>query len=306
MTHRGVGRNVDPALLLFAFTAGAIGFFAPCCIAMLPAYVGYAVRTQDAGTAPARRAELGRTLFLGGLIPIGLGAIPLLMIGLGSILPFPYEWMTLLPDDDLSLGILVLGSLTTATGTILMGRGLAAARGALFGTLATLGFLTVFLVIGLPIAFLARSLAPYLNWLAILVGILLVSMGVFVLAGQSLNVKLPGLRADVTTPRGFYLFGLGYGIASLSCTFPVFLAVVAAGALSGGFLSALAMFATYALGKGTLLIAVTILTIAGGTSAGARIKRLTPIMTRASGVLLIVGGAYISYYFGRFAPGLGA
>ena len=297
---------MEPGLLLFAFSAGAIAFFAPCCIAMLPAYVGYAVRTPDAGATSAPRAELGRNLFLGGLVPVAIGSVPLLMLGLGSILPFPYEWMRVLPDDDPSLGILILGAVVTATGTILMGRGRAAARGALFGLLATLGFLTVFLAIGLPIAFLARSLAPYLNWLAVVVGIALVAMGILVLLGKDLSVKVPGLRADVTTPRGFYLFGLGYGIASLSCTFPVFLAVVAAGALSGGFLSALATFTVYAIGKGVLLVAVTILTIAGGTSAGNRVRRLTPIMTRASGILLIVGGAYIAYYFGRFAPGLGA
>ena len=297
---------MDPGLLVFAFSAGAIAFFAPCCIAMLPAYVGYAVRAPETSTKAAPRAELGRTLFLGGLVPVALGAIPLLMIGLGSILPFPYEWMRLMPDDDLSLGILVVGAAITATGTILMGRGRAATRGALFGLLATLGFLTIFLALGLPIALLARSLAPYLNWLAVFVGVALVGMGVLVLAGKDLSIKIPGLRADVTSPRGFYLFGLGYGIASLSCTFPVFLAVVAAGALSGGFLSALATFTAYAVGKGILLIAVTIITIAGGTSAGNRVRRLTPIMTRASAALLIVGGAYIAYYFGRFAPGLGA
>lgn len=297
---------MEPGLLLFAFSAGAIAFFAPCCIAMLPAYVGYAVRTPDAGATGAPRAEIGRNLFLAGLVPVTLGAIPLLMIGLGSILPLPYEWTALLPDDDLSIGILVVGAAVAATGTILMGRGPAAARGALFGLLATLGFLTIFLGIGLPIAVLARSLAPYLNWLAVIVGIALVGMGILVLIGKDLSIKLPGLRADVTSTRGFYLFGLGYGIASLSCTFPVFLAVVAAGALSGGFFSALAAFTAYAVGKGVLLVAVTILTIAGGTSAGNRVRRFTPVVTRASGVLLLIGGAYIAYYFGRFAPGLGA
>jgi cytochrome c biogenesis protein CcdA len=295
---------VEPALLLFAFSAGAIGFFAPCCIAMLPAYVGYAVRTPDA-PALASRAPWARTLALAGLAPITLGGIPLLTLGIASYVPIPFDWTRLFPDEDVSVLLLVLGLAATTTGVVLAGRGPAALRGALFGTLATLGFLTIFLAIGLPIAFLARGLAPYLNWLAVLVGILLVLLGAFVLAGKALSIKLPGIKADVSTPRGFYVFGLGYGIASLSCTFPVFLAVLFAGTLSGGALATLAMFAAYALGKGALLIGVTILTIAGGATAGNRVRRYAPHMTRAGGAILVLAGLYIAYYFGRFAPGLG-
>ena len=296
---------MEPALLLFAFSAGAIGFFAPCCIAMLPAYVGYAVRSPDDATPPRPPNLLARTLTVGGLLPVAVGGIPLLTLGLASYAPIPHAWSQAMPDPDLSVILLVLGLAATIAGITLMGRGPAAWRGALFGALATLGFLTVFLAIGVPIAFLARELAPYLNWLAVLVGLLLVLLGLFTLAGKAMSLKIPGFKADVTTPKGFYLFGLGYGIASLSCTFPVFLAVVATGALSGGFTAALGAFVAYALGKGALLIGVTILTIAGGTRAGNRVRRLTPVMTRAGGALLILAGAYIAYYFGRFAPGLG-
>ena len=296
---------MELALLVFAFSAGAIGFFAPCCIAMLPAYVGYAVRTPDAPTL-ASRAPWARTLAFGGLAPMVLGGIPLLTLGLASYVPIPFDWTRVFPDEDVSVLLLVLGLAATTTGVVLAGRGRAALRGALFGALATLGFLTIFLAIGVPIAFLARGLAPYLNWLAVVVGVLLVLLGAFVLAGKSLSIKLPGIRADTTTPRGFYVFGLGYGIASLSCTFPVFLAVLFAGTLSGGFFATLATFAAYALGKGALLIGVTILTIAGGATAGNRIRRYAPFMTRAGGVILVLAGLYIAYYFSRFAPGLGS
>lgn len=298
---------MDPGLLLFAFSAGAIGFFAPCCIAMLPAYVGYAVRApKEHAPDSSPTAGLGRGLAVFGLVPAALGGGPLLALGLGSFIPIPEGLRALFPNVDFSLALLVLGLLSIVAGIVLLGRGQAALRGALFGALATLGFLTIFLAIGLPIAFLARGLAPYLNWLAILVGVLLVVLGIFVLAGKNISPRLPGLKADVSSPRGFYLFGLGYGVASLSCTFPVFLAVIAAGALSGGFTSTLATFAAYALGKGTLLVGVTILTVAGGVRAGSRVKRLTPFMARASGLVLILAGGYIAYYFGRFAPGIGA
>ena len=295
---------MDPTLLLFAFSAGAIGFFAPCCVAMLPAYVGYAVRSSQQAPETPLHAQGGRLLFLGGLLPFALGGIPLLLMALASLAPLPYELVAALPNPDLSLALLILGTLASVGGILLLGKARAAARGALFGGLATLGFLTIFLAVGLPIALLARGLAPYLNWLAALVGLSLVVLGLFVLAGKSIAPKLPGLQADVTSPKGFYLFGLGYGVASLSCTFPVFLAVVAGGALSGGFLSALAAFAAYALGKGALLVGVTILTVSGGTTSGARVRRLVPAMARASGILLVLAGAYLAWYYGRFAPGI--
>lgn len=294
---------MDPALLLFAFSAGAVGFFAPCCIAMLPAYVGYAVRGPGAAET-GRSSPWGQRLFVGGMFPTTLGAVPLLALGLGSFVSLPYELTSWLPGVESSLALLVLGLAASVAGVALLGRTKAAARGALFGALATLGFLTVFLAIGLPIAFLARWLAPYLAWLAVVVGVVLVALGVLTLAGKSITVPVPGLRGDVSSPRGFYLFGLGYGVASLSCTFPVFLAVIAAGAVSGGFLSALGMFGAYAMGKATLLVGVTVLTIAGGAQAGARVKRLTHAMKTVSGVILIVAGAYIAYYFVRFAPGI--
>lgn len=296
---------MEPALLLFAFSAGAIGFFAPCTIAMLPAYVAYAIRSPDDATPTRTPNPFAKTLALGGLVPIAVGGVPLLTLGLASYLPIPHAWSQAMPNPDLSVILLVLGLAATIGGITLLGRGPAAWRGALFGALATLGFLTIFLAIGVPIAFLARGLAPYLNWLAVLVGLLLVLLGLFTLAGKTMSLKIPGLKADVTTPKGFYVFGLGYGIASLSCTFPVFLAVVATGALSGGFTAALATFIAYALGKGALLIGVTILTIAGGTRAGNRVRRMTPYATRAGGALLVLAGGYIAYYFGRFAPGLG-
>lgn len=307
---------MDPALLLFAFVAGAAAFFAPCCVAMLPAYIGYAIRPQKSAVlltpgvdviaseaVPIRDPRAGNTVALFGIIPVVLGIVPLILYGLRTISATAATWT--LPRQDLSLGLLVLGAVTVGAGLAWAGKGPAAARGAAFGALTTLGFLVVFLIIGLPVAFLARSLAPWIPWLSVIVGVGLVVLGFFFLAGKSFSVRLPGLTADVSSLKGFFLFGLGYGLAGLSCTFPVFLAVVGAGALSGGFTSAMAVFAAYALGKGFLLVAVTMLTVAGGTGLANRVKQWTPYVYRGSAVLMILAGAYIAYYFGRYAPGLG-
>lgn len=308
---------MDPTLLLFAFIAGAAAFFAPCCVAMLPAYIGYAIRPQkqdkdalgpvedfiDPNVSALREHRVANTVAFFGIIPVLLGIVPLVLHGLRAVSATAAAWT--LPGKDVSLGLLLLGAAVVTGGLVWAGKGEAAARGALFGTLGTLGFLVVFLTIGLPVAFLARSLAPWIPWLSIIVGVGLVVLGLFFLAGKSFYLRLPGFSGDVSTLRGFFLFGLGYGIAGLSCTFPVFLAVIGAGALSGGFASALAVFVAYALGKGFLLVSVTMLTVAGGTGMANRVKQLTPYIYRTSAVLMIVAGGYIAFYFGRYAPGLG-
>lgn len=308
---------MDPALLLFAFIAGAAAFFAPCCVAMLPAYIGYAIRPPqrdekspspsndfiDPNRPAPRNRRAANAVALFGVIPVILGIVPLVLYGLRTVSTTAASWV--LPRQDASLGLVLLGAAVVTGGLAWAGKGQAAARGALFGTLATLGLLAVFVTIGLPVAFLARSLAPWIPWLSVVVGVGLVVLGLFFLLGKSFYLRLPGFSGDVSTPKGFFLFGLGYGVAGLSCTFPVFLAVIGAGALSGGFTAALAVFAAYALGKGFLLVGVTMLTVAGGTGMAHRVKELTPYVYRGSAVLMIVAGAYIAYYFGRYALGLG-
>lgn len=297
---------MEPGLLLFAFTAGAAAFFAPCCVAMLPAYVAYAVDTSGAPQPPETRyARLGRATAVLGMFPLAAGLVPLVAIGISSIVPSAAVVGPWLPGLDASLTLLFVGVGLAVAGLFTAGRGRAIVRGALFGLLAGLGFFAVFLVVGLPLAFLARGLRPYLPWLALVVGVALVVLGILLLTGRGFAPRFPTPKADVTSPKGFFLFGAGYAIAGLSCTFPVFLGVMAAGALAGGAKSTLGVFAAYALGKSTLLVGLTAVTVAGSATAGQRLKRLTPHIARASAVLLVVAGAYIAWYYGRYAPGLG-
>ena len=293
---------MELALLLFAFSAGAAAFFAPCSVAMLPAYVSYAVRPAkgQAGelAAPHPKERLGNQVALVGVLPLTVGAIPLFARGLSTVNIIPAAYDAYLLSIELSVGLLLLGGLLIAAGLLLGGKGPAAGRGLTFGGLATIGFFLSFLAVGLPVAFLARGLAPYLTYLSIAVGLALVAMGVLMLFGRSISPRLPSFEADVSGPKGFFKFGLAYGVAGLSCTFPVFLAVVAAGLVSGGVASAAGTFAAYAAGKASVLVAVTVVTVAGGSGLGQTFKAYAPTIAKASAYLMILAGAYMTYYFG--------
>lgn len=286
--------RVDAGLLAFAVVAGAVAFFAPCSVAMLPAYVAYAVRPGG---------ETPRALRRDGLVVAGLGAVvfvaglmPLLLAGVGGPLGLGVRVPT-----DLSVELLALGALVATAGLARAAGLRPTARGAAFGALALAGLLLVFLALGLPVALFAHGLGAYLPWVAAAIGIALVVVGLAQLTGRTFGLRLPAPRADVGTPRGFFLFGLAYGVASLSCTFPVFLAVVGAGLVSGGFADAMLAFLAYALGKGVVLVGVTVLAVAGGDAAAGRARRLAKYAEKAGAVVLVLAGAYVAWYYGRFA-----
>ena len=97
------------------------------------------------------------------------------------------------------------------------------------GGVVSLGFLVVFGTTGLLITAGFRSVIDWIPWLALVIGIGVIGLGIALLRGFDLNVSLPKAKRgrkdrDV---RSVFVFGVSYAVASLSCTLPVFLTVVA-------------------------------------------------------------------------------
>lgn len=61
---------MDPVLVSFSFLAGLQAFFAPCSIALIPAYIGYYV--QDDGGSDSKTQQLLYGLKAGGFASLGL------------------------------------------------------------------------------------------------------------------------------------------------------------------------------------------------------------------------------------------
>jgi cytochrome c biogenesis protein CcdA len=101
-------------------------------------------------------------------------------------------------------------------------------------------------------------------------------------------------RADL---RGFFLFGLGYGLASLSCTLPVFLSVVGGSVAVRGPLTALGQFILYGLGMGSVILALTLSLAVFEAGVVRGLRRVQPYVERAGALLAIGAGAYIVYYW---------
>jgi len=98
--------------------------------------------------------------------------------------------------------------------------------------------------------------------------------------------------------RGFFLFGVAFGAASLSCTLPIFLVVVGSALATGGFLSGLVQFVSYGMGMGLVLILFTLgIALLKEGIIVSKVQGLLPYVERATAVLLLFAGSYIVYYW---------
>ncbi|MEV0940421.1 cytochrome c biogenesis protein CcdA [Micromonospora wenchangensis] len=173
-----------------------------------------------------------------------------------------------------------------------VGRALAAAAG------LTCGYVVVFGAFGLAVAPLADWLRPRLPWLTVTLGLGLLALGCWLLAGRRLPTPRPSARALRLTRSlpSMALFGMAYALASLSCSIAPFLAIVVTSLQAGSTLRGLALFVAYAIGMG-LVVAVAALGVAllrgrvvrGLRGVGAWVPRL-------SGLVLLVAGGYVAWY----------
>ncbi|MEE8433705.1 MAG: cytochrome c biogenesis protein CcdA [bacterium] len=173
------------------------------------------------------------------------------------------------------------------------------------------GFVVLFGLFGMSIALGARFLTEVIPWIAVAIGGALVLLGGWMLAGRhfsstfflKLSQRLGG--PNQSGMRGFFLYGLAYGICSLSCTLPVFLIVVGSAAAAGSFAGSLAQFVSYSAGMATVIFVLTAslaLFKEGVLLAG--IRRLSPYMHYGSATLVLLAGSYLIYYW-LFKPGTG-
>ena len=162
----------------------------------------------------------------------------------------------------------------------------------------TAGFVAVFGAFGAVITPLALSVERYLPWATIVIGVALVGLGVWLLAGRELALRTPKLERGGRdgTVGSMFLYGASYAIASLSCTIGPFLAVTSTTFRSEGVASGIAVFVAYGLGMGAIVTALTVAVALARDGLVGRLRAALPLVTRASGALLVVAGAYVAWY----------
>ncbi|MDT7785005.1 MAG: hypothetical protein QOF58_3424 [Pseudonocardiales bacterium] len=160
-------------------------------------------------------------------------------------------------------------------------------RAFMSGLVMTAGFVTFFGLFGLVLTPIATTLKRYLPFVTVVIGLAMLVIGVLLLLGKELYLRLPKLQAAPKSLWSMYGYGIAFAIASLSCAIGPFLVLIGASLKEG-----LPAFFAYALGMG---LVVTALAVAGSLLA-PRIRKLLPHVGRIGGVILVVMGAYVTYY----------
>jgi len=178
---------------------------------------------------------------------------------------------------------------------------LTAVRRALAATASmALGFLVVFGSFGLLTVSVASTVQRYLPYVTLAIGAILFVMGIWLLSGRELRVPNlvggSGRWAPTARLGSMFGYGVGYAIASLSCTIGPFLAVTGTslrrGSPAQGVLVYLAYAAGIALVVGVLAVAVAL----ASSSMVDRMRAVLPYVNRVSGLILVVVGLYVGYY----------
>ncbi|MBS9534962.1 cytochrome c biogenesis protein CcdA [Mycobacterium sp. M1] len=160
------------------------------------------------------------------------------------------------------------------------------------------GFLTVFGIFGLVVSPLIASAQKYLPFATVVIGVGLVAMGGWLLAGRDIAVMLPRAGGSAPSARlgSMYGYGVGYAIASLSCTIAPFLAVISTTFQRGSTLAGVLAFIAYAVGM-SITVGVAALAVAlAGASATTALRRVLPHVGRIAGVIVLLTGVYVTYY----------
>ena len=159
----------------------------------------------------------------------------------------------------------------------------------------TMAFLAVFGIAGLLLSAGLQLVVAALPWLALVIGVAMVGLGVYVFRGGTLSLVVPG-KGRVNR-RSVFWFGVSYAVASLSCTLPIFLSLIVGSITRTSPVEAVGLFLVYGLGMSIVIAAITLGVAAGQDRIVRLIRGANRWMTPVSGVVLAAAGAFIVWYW---------
>lgn len=175
----------------------------------------------------------------------------------------------------------------------------AIARALSVGGVVSLGFLVVFGIAGLLVTLGLRQVIDVIPWAALVVGGLVALLGIAMLLGWEPTVALPKLEKGTQSRSRWssFVFGVSYAIASLSCTLPIFLTVVAGSISQQSVLGGTVTFLVYGVGMSLVLVVAAVALALGQRSIVGWMRRSARYINRVAGAILVVAGGYIVFFW---------
>ena len=176
-------------------------------------------------------------------------------------------------------------------------------KGLEIGSAVTLGLVVLFGIAGTIIALGFHSVGSVLAWLGLGIGIILTVTGAWLVGGGKLYTGFAAQAASrIGNPgqvnvKGYFLFGISYGIASLSCTLPIFLSVIGTSFAASTILTSLSQFLLYGMGMGVVIMVLTLGVAFFKSAMLGTIRKMLPYVGPIGSWLMVIAGAYIVFYW---------
>ena len=173
-------------------------------------------------------------------------------------------------------------------------------RAMLVALTLTAGFVAVFGAFGLLFETVLSqgTVLEHIGYVTIAIGVAMALLGVWMLTGRAINVRLPKMSRG-TGSRGLasmFMFGVSYAVASLSCTIGLFVAAVAASFSADGVANGTANFVAYGIGMGAVMTFLTLALALTRTSVVPAMRKMFRWINPISGLVLIASGVYVANY----------
>ena len=171
------------------------------------------------------------------------------------------------------------------------------ARAVVVAVAVSIGFVTVFGLLGALATAASTQVEEITPWLTPIVGLALAGLGLALLLGKVVKVPLPRLDG-AGRGRGLaamVLYGASYAVVSVSCTLAIFLGHVST-TFGQSWTVGLTQLLAFAAGFALVLVALSVsVALAKGSFArGAR--WVSAYAGRLAGALLTVTGLYLTWY----------
>ena len=171
------------------------------------------------------------------------------------------------------------------------------------GARVSVGFLAVFLVVGLVSRLATQWLERQARWAALAIGLAMVVAGLRMLRGWRPRIVVPDVAGG---RRGPVLFGVAYAVASIGCTIGFLTTAVLGTVATDGFASGVASLALYGAGMSLVVVALTV-SLALATDALVRaLRRLSRVLDPLAGAAVTLTGAYLAWYWWSAISGRGS
>lgn len=163
-----------------------------------------------------------------------------------------------------------------------------------------LGFALTFMAGGLLVSAGLRSITEAVPWFGVMVGVGLLVVGVAMATGRRVGMTVPlGRLAGGTAsgPAPSITFGVGYALTQLACGMGSLLAVTGTGMAASSFAGTAAVFVAFGIGSISLLLLLAVSTALTSDALVCGVRVLAPFVSRISGAVLALAGAYLVIYW---------